>query len=289
MKPKILLIADSVGWAFDARCKALQRYLSEYYTFTKVYFKDMPNIDYTQFDLFYYSGFNMIGEPRDKCFNSSNFKQRITTVAGLVSWNAQSATPYLNQTIAYSVVNKNFYKQLHRKTSSKAFIIPNGVDTDLFKIDRGLFTVGWTGHSKHRGKRLDFLKKTIKSIEGVELKIQDKCDYIPQEKMPEFYESIDCYCCVSESEGCNNPVLEAASCSIPIIATDTGTAKEIIKDNGGIIVKDDLSDLRDAIIEMRTRSGQDLRGEMIKNWTWEKRALEYKELFDYALEKRKQE
>ena len=245
----------------------------------------MPEIDYSKFDLIYVAGFYMIGTPRDKSYGHIDSKRRITTVAGLVDGNIKKVLPYLNQTIAFTAVNQNLYKQLHGKTNSKGFLIPNGVDTELFKIDRGLFTIGWTGHSGHTGKRVDVLKKAINSIDGVELKIQDKSDFIPQNKMLEFYESIDCYCCVSTSEGCNNPVLEAASCSLPIISTNTGTAAEIIKKNGGIIVKDNLSDLRKAIIEMRRRSGQDLREEILKNWTWEKRANQYKKVFDYALER----
>lgn len=50
-----------------------------------------------------------------------------------------------------------------------------------------------------------------------------------------LYSALDLYCSSSIAEGFPNAVAEAASCAVPIVATDTGATREIVG-AGGIIV-----------------------------------------------------
>ena len=104
----------------------------------------------------------------------------------------------------------------------KAVYIPNGVDTEFFKRD---FIVGYVGakdSSTHKG--LDMIQEACNDL-GLTLKIAHNAPY---EEMPDFYRSIDCLVLMSESEGCNNPTLEALAMNVPVISTETGIAKNLL-------------------------------------------------------------
>jgi len=252
----------------------------------------MPDIDYSIFDLVYYAGFYMIGSSRDKAWGTFKKEQIVTSIPGLVSWGVNEAIPFLNKSIGFSVLNSILLKDFIDKTSAKIFYTPNGVDINLFRpIPRqsnDVFTIGWAGHSGHKGKRLNILRKVVDGIPGATILVQDKEHYIPHNEMPEFYNRMDCYCCISESEGSNNSILEAMACGLPVISTPVGNVLRLLKDCAGVLIKDDLSDLKEVIITMMADEnikeiGNKARREILHGWAWKERALQYKEMFDYAL------
>lgn len=293
-KPKILLIPDRKGWAFDVRCDALTKHLSADFEFSKMYYTSMEDINYNQFDLIYYPGFYMVGASLDKAHGVVGPKKIVTSISGLVTKTFTDALHQLAKVSAYSALNYEFAEWFEGVVEAKMFYIPNGVEEQLFipseKPASDDLIVGWVGKDNHAGKRLDNLKVAIDSIPGVKLITQTFSNYIPHEEMPKFYQQLDCYCQPSISEGCCNPMLEAASCGIPMVATAVGVARELIRNDGGIIINDDLVGLEDAIIKMKDKARRKQMSEILRNrildgWTWKHRAMQYKEMFEYALEK----
>lgn len=296
-KPKVLLVSDNPGWAFDFRCEALMKHLNSWFDFERVYWgRGMPNIDYSRFDLVYYLGFSMIGSDRDTARNHFKKEQIVTSIPGLDRMAVRKVLPYINKSVACSVLNPIFEKLFRGKSSSKLFLVPNGVDEKLFKpgfhSQNSVFTVGWTGNHPRKFKRFTKLEATIKSISEVNFLTQKKDQSIPHEQMPSFFHKLDCYCCTSTQEGSSNPVLEAAACGIPIISTPVGIAPDMLGSgtDRGIIIKHDLSDLKEAIIRMRDYTskqrndiGTNLRDKIVKDHTWKQMAGKYKEMFDFVL------
>jgi len=282
--PKLLFVADQRGWAYDNRCNELKKHLPEY-DIDITYFHEMPAIDHDKYDLIYFAGYILIGEGR----NIPRLKV-VTSLAGMVTYTAEEAARYINQSFACSVFNRDHFRAIYEHTDSALFYIPNGVDTELFKpaeLPKDL-VIGWAGHSKHKGKRLDWLQVACKNM-NVPLVIQDRdVNYIPHDKMPEFYHQLSCYACVSESEGSNNSILEAAACGVPIITTPCGNYQSIVQNDGGYILRSDLSDLEDKINLMkhaiRENMSHKLRIRILNGWTWKQRAKQYKEMFDYVLQ-----
>lgn len=106
------------------------------------------------------------------------------------------------------------------------------------------FVVGWVGNSawNHKlrdenGNQIDFkgfhtiLMPVIEELqkEGyqIETYYADKnTNFIPNDKMPEYYHKLNVYVCVSITEGTPKPLLEAMGCGVPVITTDVGIAKE---------------------------------------------------------------
>lgn len=90
----------------------------------------------------------------------------------------------------------------------------------------------------------------------------------------------DVFVLPSLNEGMSNSILEAMACGLPIITTDTGGSKELIKGNGFIVVKADSESLTKAITKFITHSnliksmGNTSR-KLAENMSWEKVAREY--------------
>ena len=97
------------------------------------------------------------------------------------------------------------------------------------------------------GPLLESLKLEVKS-----LKLEDKAIFEGYQKdLERYYEEADAFLLTSDSEGWGRVVLEAAAHKLPIIMTDVGLAREVIKneENGLIIPIQDEDELARAMQE----------------------------------------
>lgn len=106
--------------------------------------------------------------------------------------------------------------------------------------------IGWVGNSSWNSKEKDsnnnpidfkgfntILKPVIEDMQNknynIELFCADKnTNFVPNNKMREYYSKIHIYICVSDKEGTPKPLLEAMGCAVPIITTDIGVAKQAL-------------------------------------------------------------
>jgi len=165
------------------------------------------------------------------------------------------------------------YKYL-RELDLDGFIVPFGVDLDSFKCreklanGRPIFGMCYQKRKAHR-KGADILDSIRKM--GYKTKIADD---IPNEKLHEFYRSIDCLIVASNDDGRETfclPIIEAAACGTPTISTPVGCATDVIKNGyNGYIVKN-KSEIIDLIsnnlnfIEM----GKNARSVIEDKWSWD--------------------
>ncbi len=120
---------------------------------------------------------------------------------------------------------------------------PENVERLKKDINKPL-VIGWAGNSlwnnktkDENGNSIDYkgfhtiLTPVIEELKEEGYKIEtyyaDKnTNYIPNDKMRNYYNTLDVFICVSITEGTPKPLLEAMGCGIPIITTDVGIAKE---------------------------------------------------------------
>lgn len=166
----------------------------------------------------------------------------------------------------FVVSNSTGLRDLAHRTAPmlNIHVIPNGIDTREFKFrqdrnDRRIVIL--TVARLIRRKGIDDLLQALPDIinqhpevsvriigEGnlekelrtltLKLKISDHVEflgYIPHDELPGYYATSDIFVLPSRNEGMSNTVLEAMACGLPIIATDTGGTKELIRDNGQVI------------------------------------------------------
>ena len=86
-------------------------------------------------------------------------------------------------------------------------------------------------------------QKLVKIIN--DLKIQDKVFLLNQKKnLTEFYNGIDLLLLTSHSESFPNVVAESMLCATPVLSSDAGCSKKIIKNYGFVILKNDYLSIK---------------------------------------------
>lgn len=208
------------------------------------------------------------------------------------------------------IANSRGLKEAAWKTSIKQDIkvICNGIDTDKFKpcLDKKigkiikLISVGRLATEKG----YNYLLESLIGINNVSLtlvgsgplerelkelsnKLDIKVDFvgrIDREEVIRKLQDSDIYISSSIKEGMSNSILEAMATGLPIITTDTGGSKELVKDNGFIIQKSDPNAIRDKLIKfidnwnLVLSMGRESR-ELAKKMNWNKVANEYLNIY----------
>lgn len=215
---------------------------------------------------------------------------------------------------SYSVsseILKEIYDKDERILMKPACIITDGVDLQLFK-PRNLarfekrnaddcLIVGWAGNSMWAAEKEDFkglhtlLKPAIEELKregyNIDLKLCDSNEnMVPHEKMPEYYNEIDLYVCMSKIEGTPNPILECMACGVPFISTNVGIVPEVAgKLQSRFILKErSVHCLKEALVKIITspetlRQLSEENQQAIKTWDWSIRAREFIPLWEQLL------
>ena len=208
------------------------------------------------------------------------------------------------------VANSEGLKDLALETYDKKEIkvIPNGIDIEEFKPKReerkgkeekGKIKIVSTGRLIER-KGFDFLIKALKGKKNFELTLVgdgpllEELENLSKEKsvktnflgmidhkdIPEVLQKNDIFVLPSLNEGMSNAILEAMACGLPIISTDTGGSKELVKENGFLVEKENSENLR-KILEKFEKNKKliskkgDISRKMAEEMKWENIAREY--------------
>ncbi len=222
---------------------------------------------------------------------------------------------FLKYSKTYTVSSKkllDIYNESPQIIKKPLMEITDGVDLEKFKpknlerfsnIKNRTVKIGWVGNSKFENSENDNDLKGVRKIiipaieelikEGykIERKFADRNEgYIPHDKMPDYYNSIDLYICASKEEGTPNPVLESMACGVPIITTDVGIVPEafgklqkeyILKERTKEDLKEKIKQILKKPEQWEKLSKENL--EQIKNWSWEEKCEQFKEFFDISI------
>lgn len=229
-----------------------------------------------------------------------------------IIWNKSSAV----------IANSRGLKELALKTDpgKKIGIIYNGIDINQFikskvhKVensnDKKFKILCVTRITPRKGVRylIEAFKKLSEKHENISLEIIGEGDdknnlenlakdfgigskvfftgLVPHDELPPYFEKADVFVLPSLNEGMSNSMLEALASGLPLVATDTGGTRELVKEekNGFIIKMKDSSDLAEKIEklignnDLRKKMGEESR-KKAENMNWEKVAKDYFELY----------
>lgn len=222
------------------------------------------------------------------------------------------------------VSNSQGLRDLALKTGPKQAIavIPNGINIDQFRREKGDSVPTVAKSTKFKilcvtritprkgikylieafeelSKKSDDISLQIigdgderKELEKLakDLGVGEKVEFaglVDHKDLPPYFENADVFVLPSLNEGMSNSMLEALATGLPLIATDTGGTKELIKDgiNGFIVKMKDRQDLVDKIEilikdpELRKKMGEESRKKS-EAMSWEKVAGEYVDLYN---------
>ncbi len=312
MTAKVLLIPDEPHWALDKNARDLVKYNRSDIQLDICYFKDFTKDEgryRRSYDLLFpmYMGlfFAMLrwGIPADNVATGIRSFHRWDRGRTLPpGYNVRPPRRVLRRLRKAVLVNTHCRKLWHifsphlpvvhtKYTCDLGVFFPERTSARTEKL-----VVGWAGSlGNHPGKRgfHDLIKPICNDLPGIELKVQAKeHDFITDDnRMREFYNSLDLYICASRSEGTPRPLLESAACGVPAITTDVGIVPELVVDgvNGFIVERTPeairrklewAAKNRDALPQMGTA----LRNRMEREFRWETLIGQWMEFFAVALE-----
>ncbi len=226
----------------------------------------------------------------------------------------KSFAKYAKNYTVSSTILRDIYNELDIDKKPMA-VISDGVDITKFKpenlerfelenISNRKIKIGWVGNSEFTDSEGDSDLKGVRKIikpalqelidEGypIELKFADRKDgYIPHDKMPDYYNSIDVYICASKNEGTPNPVLESMASGVPIVSTNVGIVRDALgeKQKEFILKERTKEDLKAKLVELlkHKEKFKELSEENLKqreDWTWEKKCYQFRDFFKKNLE-----
>jgi len=189
-------------------------------------------------------------------------------------WTLNSA----NMIICYTQNEKSYLQNIYKINQNKISVIPNGINTEIFhptpnRCFKGN-TILWVGRFVN-GKGVKFLIQATRIIlqeipdlkvllvgEGPEKSRFEKYvkthhlddfikfySFIPYEKMPDIYNSVDLFVLPSLNEGVPKTMLEAMACGKPVVMTRFEHLAETLYDCGLTFPKGDVSSLADQCIK----------------------------------------
>jgi colanic acid/amylovoran biosynthesis glycosyltransferase len=295
-KPKILLVADYKGWAYDYKAKNIMKNLSHKYDFEIKYTEEKNNsnlINYFDGVYVFYWGHKYL----EKWIPNNNKIGSGMTCEFPFYENKLNEFEIIERTSKFKIFTGNSIRicKMMEKYVPNIIYTPNGVDTDLFKPKNSKkdnkFRIGWVGNKSISTKHYDdiiipIITKLKEKYNNIEFITATKENYITYEKMPEFYNNLDCLIVASEMDGTPNPALEAASCGITIISNHIGNMPELIKNEyNGFLVDLNVNNYVEKIsflIEKRdvcNKMGVRIRKEIELNWNWKKQSKNYDLVF----------
>lgn len=287
--PRILLLIDKKGWAFDTIAQAIQKHASDRFSFEIVASCDVQSLDLSRFDLlhvFYFA----------ERMHRSFLDGRIKVIKGVYSFRWQLAglsseelyREHLSEADAVSVPNL-VLKNLLSGLPVPVFHTPEGVDTTLFQPASprtGNIVFGFAGKTSDPVKQYPLLLSACESLAA----LMTADGSLPHEKMPSFYHDIDVLVCASRAEGSPRPLLEAMACGKFPVSFPVGIAREVIVHgvNGLIVEEATVEALRAALLRCKdhpdaVREASRHNAEKMQQRDWQKMIRITVDMYDSLL------
>ena len=293
-KPKIWLLADRRGWAYDQMCHGIAAAIGDRYECRIAYVQEQPDLSQWDFDLVLV------------CFWGETWHQQFVAdprrVIKLVSshrWQEESygmLTPdqFAARHLADAATLGATSQRLARLLEHERDIVhtPQGVELDHFTTDATprdsqSLVFGWAGNRNDPCKGLaDILEP---ASDGFDVRIAG--GDLDHADMAAFYRDIDVLLVASTREGEPRTLLEAMAAGCYAISTDVGIANEVITDSAhGLIVNRTSAAFRAAMLQCSADPsfirgcGQDNRTRMQRTRSWRAVAPQWRKLVDDAMD-----
>jgi glycosyltransferase involved in cell wall biosynthesis len=255
----------------------------------------------------------------------------INSINHVVYW--EELIPY-TQADAVMVIAEEWKEFLCAKgvPSERLFLFHNGVNTSKFYpfydqaaarkqlgIDSNACLIGYSAKvtSNYGGRKgievfLDALKNVaakghtfgvlitgpgwdaaVRQLESYGIEVHYR-PFVPDRLMATVYNALDLYVVTSKIEGGPAPLLESMACSVPVVTTPVGLAREYIQDsvNGLMVPKDNVQDTTQAILRLLTSS--ELRSKLAhaaletveSHLTWDKTLAGIEQMYEHVWQAR---
>lgn len=290
-KPRILLLVDKRGWAYDFSARQIATYLKDDFDFDVRYVRESPWLNPSRYDFIYVFFW---GETYYQKFEFHNDR----VVKGLSShrWEddalygpcspTEFATRYLQNDQAVLCTSLRLYESI-KGLHPSIYHTPNGYSPNVFfrfRERRGPITIGWAGNIK------DSLKGYADILEPAcsgRFRLLAASGKISHNRMNRFYNQVDVFAVSSRHEGEPLTLIEAMAAGCFPVCTDVGIVPELIRHgvNGYIVTERTPQAFEEAFRWCETRidfvrsAGEKNSREMQKKRSWEVCSSVFRQVF----------
>lgn len=295
--PRVLVISDVPNWAWARKAAALKQYLAGRIRVDVVHTTEADTnriIRSAAHDL--YHTFEVVqvgavphGWPMTTGITAHVVKQWEEKRPGAVrEWAARAVGFHAN-----SIMLKLELEQFLRRD---VYYVPNGVNETFFRRLRrrasgGRLVVGYVARPNVR-KGPEIVEEACKRAD-VEFRpvVRTWKTALTAEQMREFYQDIHVLAVSSDMDGTPNPALEAAACECAVVSNRIGNMPEFVVDGvNGFLTERTVDGLAASLaslarlgVEHVEAMGRKARETVLGDWTWERRAVAYAEMWERCL------
>jgi glycosyltransferase involved in cell wall biosynthesis len=233
VKPRILVLADVPGWAWERKGRAYLRHLGAQFDLTLAFHADRT--DFGAYDLVHL--FEVLQIAHIQAYGAARpFK----VVAGLTAnvwrtWGADRMHAWAKQVDAMHGNSRLIEADL-KPFHPRVYYTPNGVEPDTYRRlsprqePRVIF--GHVGKPNPR-KGGDLIVQAARAAH-VDLRLIQRTSKLAlaEAQMIEWYQPISVMVTASNMDGTPNPMLEGAACECALLSTPIGNMPEFIQRDG---------------------------------------------------------
>ena len=243
-RPRVVLIADRPGWAFDIIARAFAARLAHRFAFRIVCRDAEPvELDPAELDLVYTfwwgdRSFAALGLPPEKVVREvASHRWAVESRYGQLTPEAFAAA-HLADCATVTTPSRRLHALL-RPLHPRVLHVPNGVDTQLFQPPRRRsgerLRVAWAGNPKDATKGLhDVLAPACAGA----YQLLQSSGTQSQQELAALYQQADVVAVASQAEGQPLPLMEGMACGAFPVATDVGVVPELVRHRmNGLIVE----------------------------------------------------
>lgn len=324
--PKKILIIPPHKWYMEAQAEYIVRYLSDEFIFD---IAQLPYPPYSNYKDRFPAESPFFRNPDDYDLiwpllpthwqlDHDEYRHKIATV-----FYSPNEGDFTN--IATVGATNPYIEKAFQESGQSYYSLRFGVDTNLFKPypmvrEDNLFHVGMVGTLGNSRRMIQYLAPVLKAIPGVKLMLWLNMSPRSEKELkevggdlnlimggdkwwpglPNIYNQLDVLIRCDQDPGYSFPVLEAAACGVPVIATDCGIDHLITKAGGGILIPGTrqqhmeqpeitVEAVRKAVLELMNnpketkKMGIKARKEIEKNWTWDKFIPNWRKFFQKGI------
>jgi spore maturation protein CgeB len=231
-KPRVLMLVDRRGWAYDTAAQAISKRLADEFEFRIEYVREQPDLNAWPFDLIYVFFWGetyhqkFVKDPSRVIKEISSHRWANEEQYGRLTAE-QTAERYLADAGTLTVTSHRLrdlfapYREMHW--------CPNGFEPANFQAPRersGPLRIGWAGNENDPCKGL---KDVLKPAAGEDFELVIAGGDLGAAQMAQAYKQIDVLCVASTAEGEPLTLVEGMASGCFPVAVDVGIVPELVQ------------------------------------------------------------
>ena len=259
-KPRVLMLVDKRGWAYDTAAQAISKRLADEFEFRIEYVREQPDLNAWPFDLIYVFFWGetyhqkFVQDPSRVIKEISSHRWANEDQYGRLT-SEQAAKRYLSDAGTLTATSHRLRDIF--SAHCEVHWCPNGFEPAHFQAPAprsGPLRIGWAGNENDPCKGL---KDVLQPAVGRDFELVTAGGDLGAAQMGSFYNNIDVLCVASTAEGEPLTLVEGMAAGCFPVSVDVGIVPELVKHGrNGLMVNRNPSAFQSAFQWCRLNIGE---------------------------------